>query len=261
MASIQNSPLTEQDVRQMVRLLGDVIASAGNITDKRRLLMTGLCELIHASTWVWCMCELDPEKPPSFIGFEHGGWDDEHFSHYLEAMNHPSMEAVSRGSSTELREIGSHITRTLRQMDPGCLLENSEAFPFWKCANIGTIMSSVRPMTGGGASAIGVYRELGQPHFNEREARITHILLSEVPWLHFTAFPDKETQEITLLYPRHRTVLNLLCEGWNRKKIATHLGLSVNTIHGYSKVIFKHFKVHSQAELIARFTQGDGGDT
>ncbi len=64
-----------------------------------------------------------------------------------------------------------------------------------------------------------------------------------------------------LLYPRHRTVLILLCEGWNRKKIATHLGLSINTIHGYSKVIFKHFKVHSQAELIARFTQGDGGDT
>ena len=84
--------------------------------------------------------------------------------------------------------------------------------------------------------------------------------LSEVPWLHFKAFPDKLSQETTNLYPRHRTVLNCLCEGWSRKKIADHLGLSPNTIHGYSKVVFKHFGVHSQAELMARFSKGDGGD-
>ena len=37
-------------------------------------------------------------------------------------------------------------------------------------------------------------------------------------------------------------------------------GLSVNTVHGYAKVIFKHFGVHTQSELVTRFTKGDGGD-
>jgi DNA-binding CsgD family transcriptional regulator len=259
-ARIRDSPLSESDVRRMVGLLGEVIAAPGGIQEKRRLLMDGLCGLIDATAWVWCMAEFDPDKPPSFIGLIHSGFDEERFARYLEAMNHPSMKAVTRPSSLELRAKGGHITRTQRQMDPDFLLENSPAAPLWEKANIGALMTSQRPMPGGGISGIGVYRELGGPHFDEREAKIAHIVLSEVPWLHFNAFPDQASQDITSLYPRHRTVLNLLCEGWSRKKIATRLGLSENTVHGYAKTIFKHFCVHSQAELIARFTNGDGGE-
>jgi DNA-binding NarL/FixJ family response regulator len=252
--------LAETDVRQIVRLLGDVISAPGEIQDKRRMLMDGLCRMIDTTAWVWCMAEFDPDKPPSFIGLIHSGFDEERFTRYLEAMNHPAMQAVTRPSSVELVAKGIHLTRTRRQIDPNFLLENSPAAPFWKKANIGSLMISQRPMPGGGVSGIGIYRELGQPEFTEREAKIAHIVLSEIPWLHFHAFPDKPSQEITKLYPRHRTVLNLLCEGWSRKKIADHLGLSVNTVHGYAKVIFKHFGVHSQSELVTRLTKGDGGD-
>lgn len=244
----------------MVHLLGNVIAVPGDINAKRRLLMDGLCRLIDAATWVLCMAEFDPDKPPSFIGLVHSGFDDERFARYLLAMNHPAMEPVTRPSSLELQAKGIHLTRTQRQMDPDFLLENSPAAPFWEAAGIGPLMTSQRPMAEGRISGIGIYRDLGSSHFNDREAKIAHIILSEVPWLHFTAFPDQASHEITNLYPRHRTVLNLLGDGWSRTKIAEHLGLSVNTVHGYVKVIFKHFGVHSQSELLARFTQGDGGD-
>lgn len=259
-ARIPDSPLSESDVRRIVRLLGDVIAAAGGIQEKRRLLMDGLCGLIDATAWLWCMAEFDPDKPPSFIGLIHSGFDEERFARFLEAINHPAMEAVTRPSSLELQSKGTLLTRTQRRMDPDFLLENSPAAPYWREANIGSLMISQRPMPGGGISAIGIYRELGRPHFDEREARIAHIVLSEVAWLHFSAFPDEASQEITSLYPRHRTVLNLLCEGWSRKKIAGKLGLSENTIHGYAKTVFKHFGVHSQAELISRVSKGDGGD-
>jgi len=33
--------------------------------------------------------------------------------------------------------------------------------------------------------------------------------------------------------------------------------LSVDTVHGYAKVIFKHFGVHSQTQLVTRFSKGD----
>ncbi len=257
---IPDSPLLESDVRQIVRLLGEVIAAPGGIQEKRRLLMDGLCELVDATAWVWCMAEFDPDKPPSIVGLVHSGFDEERFVRFLEAMNHPAMEAVTRPSSLELQTKGAHLTRTLRRMDPDFLLENSAAAPFWRAANIGSLMTSERPMSGGGISGIGVYRELERPQFGEREARIAHIVLSEVPWLHFTAFPDQASQEIATLYPRHRTVLNLLCDGWSRKKIAIQLGLSENTVHSYAKKIFKHFGVYSQSELITRFTRGDGGD-
>ena len=257
---ISDSPLTEQDVRNVVRLLGEVIAAPGGFSEKRRFLMDGLCRLVNATSWAWCMAEFDPDKPPSFIGFEHGGWEEERFARYIEAMNHPDMEEVTRPSSIELKERGTHLTRTLRQMDPPMHLENSAAGKLWAKADIGTLLVSQSPMDGGGISGVAVYRRLGERHFSERESRIAHIILTEVPWLHFQAFPDQPTREIARLYPRHRTVMNLLCEGWGRKRIADHLSLSVNTVHGYSKVIFRHFGVHSQAELISRLTKGDGGD-
>lgn len=257
---LPDSPLSERDVRDIVRLLGEVIAAPGGIQEKRRMLMDGLCDLIDATSWVWCMAEFDPDKPPAFVGLIHGGFDEERFARYIEAMNHPAMEPVTRPSSIELRERECHLTRTQRQMDPICLLEQSDAAPFWQRANVGALMTSQRPMEDGGISGIGIYRELGRPHFDEREARIAHIILSEVPWLHFKAFPDRESREVAQLYPRHRTILNLLCDGWSRKKIADHLDLSINTVHGYSKAIFKHFGVHSQSELIARFSKGNGGD-
>lgn len=252
--------LSESDVRQMVRLLGSVIAAPGDFQEKRRRLMDGLCEIIGATAWVWSLSVFHPDKPPSSVGLIHGGFDEGRFASYLEAINHPAMEAVSRPSSLELQAKGTHLTRTRGQMDPQGLLDQSAAAPLWEKADIGPLMMSLRPMEGGGVNAIRVYRAIGEPHFNDREAKIAHILLSEIPWLHFQAFPDAPSQEITNLYPRHRTVLNFLCEGWSRKKIAEHLGLSVNTIHGYTKVIFKHFGVHSQCELLARLTLGDGGE-
>lgn len=254
-APIDQSPLSEEDVRSIVRLLGEVIAATGDIDAKRRVLMEGLCGLIRAESWVWCMAHDETDRPPSFVGMVHGGFDEPRFTAFVEAMNHPVIGPVTRASTLELKAKGTHLTRSLRQMDPDCLLENSPAASYWMRANIGTLMVSQRPIKEGGISTIGVYRQIGSPHFDERETRIAHILLSEVPWLHFRAFPSRESQEIARLYPRHRTILNLLCEGWNRKKIAAHLALSINTVHGYAKVIFQHFGVHSQAELISRFSQ------
>ncbi len=252
--------LPESDVRAIVRLLGEVIASHGDFRESRRLLMDGLCRIVNANSWAWCMAEFDPDKPPSFIGFEHGGFDEDRFGLYVKAMNHPEHGLITKRSSIELQEKGTHLTRTLRQIDPEMIFETSDIGAAWAEAGIGAIILSQRPMKGGGVSGVAVYRAVGEPQFEARESRIVHIILSEVPWLHFNAFPDQASKDITRLQPRHRTVLNLLGDGWSRKKIAAHLHISENTVHGYVKDIFKHFSVHSQAELIARFTKGDGGD-
>ena len=244
------SPLTEADLAAVVRIMGDVIAVPGNLTQQRRLLMERLCEWIGADAWLWCLADYTPDRQLGHAGLLHGGFDDSRFAVFLEAINHPAMEEVSRHSALELQEHGCHITRGLRQLElPGARLMDSAA---------GTLMLSLRPMETGGITGIGMYRNIGKPEFTRREIRIAHILLSEMPWLHFHSFPEQMI--ITRLYPRHRTVLNCLCEGWPRKKIAAHLGLSLNTVHGYTKEVFKHFGVHSQSELVSRLGKGDGGD-
>lgn len=253
------SPLTENDVRVIIRLLGDLIAAPGGFREKRRLLMDRLSVIVDCSAWVWCMADYVPNQQLGHSGILHGGFDDARFASFLEALNHPAMKGVSAPSSREFLENGVHMTRNLPQLERGGDgLMKSEAGQLWRKANIGTLMISIRPMDAGGASAVGLYRKTGAPHFDERETRIVHIVLSGVPWLHHDSFPDLAF--ITRLYPRHRTILNLLCDGWNRKKIADHLGLSVNTVHGYSRTIFRHFGVHTQSELLSRFAYGDGGD-
>lgn len=251
--------LHEDDVRLIVKLLGEVIAMRGDINICRRRLMEGLCPIVGADSWLWCMADIEAGKRLGHSGILHGGFDDERFSWFLQAINHPALGNANRRIATELAERGTHITRVLSQIeDPEYPLFQSEAGPYWEKADIGTLMLSLRPMETGGATGIGLYRHLGRPDFDERERRIAHIILTEVPWLHYLEFPERSI--INRLYPRHRTVLNLLCEGWDRKKIASHLGISLQTLHGYVKEIFRHFKVHSQSELIARFGRGDGRD-
>jgi DNA-binding CsgD family transcriptional regulator len=251
--------LSEKDARSIVSLLADLVATYGDFNHKRRLLMDNLCRLVSADYWLWCMANYRPDEQLGHSGMLHGGFNDASFAGFMEAINHPAMESVSRHSAVELQEKGCHITRSLDQLEsPDARLMDSAAGPFWKKAGIGTLMLSLRPMPEGGTSGIGLYRKTGAQGFTQRETLIVHIILSEIPWLHYQHFRDQE--KITRLYPRHRTVLNLLCDGWSRKKIATHLGLSENTVHGYAKAIFKHFNVHSHSELMARLSQGDGGN-
>lgn len=251
--------LSEEDIRAIVRLLGEVIAMRGDINACRRRLMEGLCPIVGADSWLWCMADIEPGKRLGHSGILHGGFDDERFSWFLQAINHPALGNANRRIASELIERGSHITRNLSQIeDPEYPLFQSDAGPFWERADIGTLMLSLRPMETGGATGIGLYRRRGRPDFDEREIRIAHILLTEVPWLHYEEFPEKSI--ISRLYPRHRTVLNLLCDGWDRKKVAAHLGISLQTVNGYVKEIFRHFDVHSQSELIAKLGKGDGGD-
>ncbi|MFT3991563.1 MAG: helix-turn-helix transcriptional regulator [Luteolibacter sp.] len=259
LASAAEFRLDEKDVRAIVRLLGNVIAHRGDINVSRRMLMDGLCSLVDAHSWLWCVANMEPGKPLSHSDILYGGFDDEKFSWFLQAINHPALANANIRIASELQQRGAHITRNLTQIEaPAYPLFKSDAGPYWEKADIGTLMLSLRPIETGGATGIGLYRKRGAADFDDREMRIAHILLTEVSWLHFHSFPDRN--KISRLYPRHKTILNLLCDGWDRKKIAAHLGISVQTVHGYVKQIFRHFDVHSQSELITRLAKGDGGD-
>jgi len=56
---------------------------------------------------------------------------------------------------------------------------------------------------------------------------------------------------LQLLSDAQRRVFDLLVCGFAEKTIAKRLNLSIHTVHSHTKMIFKIFRVHSRARLLA----------
>ena len=253
--------LGEADSHAIVRLLGEVCAHPGDHAARKHYLMDGLCRIIDADRWAWGLAaQMEPGKPSVHISLLHGGFSEEAYAAFTQAYNHPEMSAIHAGFAKELAERRCHLTRLRQQMDPDANYKKTAAYPFWKKADIEGVIMGLRPLDATTFSIIGIYRRRSAPLFTERENRIAHILLSEVPVLHAEGWPDDHGATLPALSARKRTVMALLVQGYTRAGIASHLKLSPHTVNDYVKEVFRHFGVHSQAELTTRFRRGDGGD-
>ncbi len=245
----------------MVRLIGEVAALPGGHAEKKRYLMAGLCQLIGADSWVWGLsCHRDPSQPEMNVSIMRGGFTDETFATFLQALEHPEMVSFASKFFTELKEKNVHLTRLRDQITDDAVFERSQAAVLWKAADIGSLMLSHRPLDNRSCSALGIYRRHARTKFTLRESRIAHIVLTEVAWLHELGWPEDRGVHVPSLSRRARLALNLLIAGSSHKLIAAQMGISPHTLRDYIKAVYRHFDVHSHAELMRRFFQGNGQD-
>lgn len=244
----------------MVRLLGDTIAQEGSSSERKCFLMDGLCRLIDAEKWVWGLHVKEPSGEMHYVSSLNGGFIDEQHTSLLKALAHPSMQEVAGRYFREMVMSETHITRLREQVDPQAQFKMAENAGLWRDAGIEHILLSARPLDEKSFSALGIYRSSQQPSFTAREVKIAHIILTEVTWLHEEGWPEDRGATVPKLYPQQRLVLNLLLKGMDRKTIASELEISSNTASGYIKEVYKHFNVHSHAQLIAKFYRGNGRD-
>lgn len=250
--------LDEDDVKNIVRLLGNTAALDGGHADKKRHLMDGLCQLVDVDAWVWTLgCQVRPDELQTYVGFIHGGFSEERFSHFLEAVEHKDMAHVASGFAKALESSTYQTTMSRNEIDPTGLALTSEAGALWNKANIGSLMLSGYPIGEDSISCIGLYRKLGDVDFSDREKQIVHLILSEVKWLHLSGWPDDKGAQVPNLSPRQRIVLNLLLDGLGRKEISSHLTITENTVAGYIKDLYRIFDVNSQALLMSKFLHAD----
>ncbi len=241
----------------MVRLVAEVAALQADHTTAKRYLMNGMREMIGADSWVWALGYLHPDKPPVYSSFLHEGFDESRFARYLQAVEHPDMKILMGPFTRELMTQTSQLTRTRQQMEPpGADVSAAAAQSFWLAADIAPIILSARRLNDECVSIIALYRRAADPKFDERERKIAHILLSEVPWLHAAGWPEDFGVKTPMLSRQRRLVLNLLLEGRTRKETAEQLGLSIHTVCEYVKDVYTTFKVRSHAELMKRFMKG-----
>ncbi len=253
--------LDDSDVCRMISTLGKVAGLDSGLDEKRRLLLQGLSELIDADCHYWALLGRDVAgELPTFTVFIKGGFTEDQFAKYMKAQEHPDMKFLNAPMLQELREKRTHLTRLRQQIDSEGRFPETDVFPLWKEADLAPLILSMRPTSNGQMSAVAFFRKFDRSLFTDRDNRIAHIMLSEVPWLHDNAWSAHPRAEMATLSPRLHTVTNLLFQGWQRKKIASEIGISPQTLNGYVKEIYVHFDVHSQSELIRNFMTGDGGD-
>ena len=245
----------------MVRLVGEVSEIPGGHVPKKRYLMEGLGKLIEADAWAWALsCQRDPSEPQMYVSVQHAAFSEQSFAKFLEAIEHPEMVATTSAFFAKVNQENAHLTRRRYQITDQTAFERSDAVLAWKAANIGPTIMSVRPLDNNSSSTIGLYRHYGKPEFTARESRIAHIILNEVPWLHLQGWSDDRGSSVPKLSRRLRMTLNLLISGQSQKQIARNMSVSIGTVQGYVKAIYRHFGLHSQAELMNRFLNGNGHD-
>lgn len=243
----------------MVRILADIACMDGTPDEKRTHLMDEVGLLVGTDTWLWGVAPLlEPGKQPVYLFHNSGGIDNDRMAVMLRAIEHPDTGAMTARLAAEIHHSEGQITRLRQDVIDNGWFEQSETNAIWKEANVGPILFSARPLPGIGISVIGFYRRATASLFTEREARIAHIVLSEVGWLHLAGVPYAEARRVPKLPPRCRLIVNQVIRGRARKEIAEDLGISIHTVNDYMKRIYRHFGVSSQIELIARLRSGDG---
>jgi DNA-binding NarL/FixJ family response regulator len=246
----------EEDARAMVRLVAEVAALRADHSTAKRHLMNGLKEIVGADCWTWALGYLHPDKPPVYVSLNHEGFTEESYAIYLQALEHPDMKVLTAPFAREVMAGDGLVTRLRQQIDGDSCFEETDAYVLWKAADIAPLILSAKPLNERCVSTIALYRRADRPLFDERERQIAHILLTEVPWLHASGWPEDFGVRTPSLSRKRRLVLNLLLEGYSRKIIADKLGLSIHTVSDYVKDIYGTFGVQSHAELMCRFTAG-----
>lgn len=176
------SALAEPDLRAIVRLLGVIIRSSGSANERKRALMEELAELVGAEAWVWGQgVRLAPDALPTRLIQLQGGFDDRQMAAFCRAQEHPAMTRLSAPFVELLATRRTHLTRLRQQTDPHDDIRNSPAYRLWVEAGVVPGILSCRPIDANTVTAISLYRSPEAPLFTERESRIAHIVLSEIP--------------------------------------------------------------------------------
>ena len=249
----------ESDVRAVIHLLGDVAALEGTSQHRKRMLLDGLVKLVDADMWMWSLSpELDPHKNPVYTCCLSGGFEEDQFSKFLVALEHPDMGRLTAPFVEEVQSSKRQLTRLPSEFDPENELMKSEAFDYWVKAEVGPALLSFRPIENERFSVVALYRKPGRGPFTPAQANLVHVTLGEIPWLHEEGWPGEAVSEVPKLTRQQRLTLNLLLEGLNRNEIAQKMSLSPHTVGDYLKVVYQVFQVSTQAELLAKFGQGSG---
>ncbi len=248
-------PITDEDITDVVRLLGEVAGMTEPLADRRRRIMEGLVALTGSDTWMWVASRgLEDGRGGPFYLLD-GGWvDDAQRTAVWHANAQPEVMA-SLGTGIDFRR---HETFAY---DAGHAGWGDGAIfrQYIEPTGLHHLLFSIYPLDRACTSGIGVHRRAGRPPYGTRDRALIHLVVSQLDWLHRAGTDvPANTDALRELTPRQREILVHLLGGDSRKQVATKLGLSPFTVHDHVKGIYKCLGVSSNTELLARFLPAGG---
>jgi DNA-binding CsgD family transcriptional regulator len=246
--------VAEADVRAMLRLVARASVAPGGYEAKRRCLLDGLADLVSADSWIWTVAHSPSSTRHEILEQARGGTCN--------------PQGIPRGGELVRWNISSLSAA------PGlgpCSSDRSPVTPLRRTRGSrgGTGAQSKAPpvrnivfrhQLSSTSYAIVVFERTGSNAApTDRELSIVRLALEEYPWLEQSQPAVESDGGAARLPLRQRETLNLLVEGRSRKEIADELGISIHTVGDYTKALYKHFKVQSQAQLISLFIRSNPG--
>ena len=243
--------LSVGDVRALLRLCNELHAAGHDPEARKRRLVEGVRDLTTADHAAATVAAFGAGAVPAVISSVRAGGD-----------------AVADGAACAW-----DVYRRLRRSGRSVAAANATASPTaggkpgaeWCTAEpgprartrgrpaAGPAVHSLLPLGDGRIVAcLTVGREPGLPGFTPRERAMVCALHAEVGWLYR---PDvmRASSETRALSRRQLETLQHLLAGKGEKQIAAEMKVRYNTVHHYVKALYRHFRVTSRSELLARW--------
>ena len=250
--------LSEQDIRAIVRLLGEVAAVTTGHVDQKRYLLNGILKLLDGDVWVWAQGFAgNLDRPPAGIQMHDEGWrDPEQRIWFYRALSEEKHVHIGQARFAAIMSNNLRLLTVLSsQLFTDEEFEASANYQllYRHCGLRAHILSYYPVSSVGHYSGIGVHRVHGKPDFTERDRRILHLISTEIDWLHRAGVPESPAQSTEPLTQRQRQVLFFLLAGDSIKQVAAKLEISAHTVNDYVKLIHKHYNVSSRGDLLSKF--------
>lgn len=249
--------LRTHQVSGLVRLLNEAHSLPVDGDARQRHLISGLMGLLHATVG-GCVtdCDFLPGGRGSFAAVVLEGWDD---------TTLPSLQVLTR--------TGSAFNPGLRMLMQRCpempwsamaatraeLVDDREWYGseyvehYFAPTHLGdALYTCIRMDEPSVVQGLGFYRARNERPFDEADRNL--VQLFHVECRSMLGAPAQAVDQAlrARLSPRESQTLELLLRGLMDKEIADHLGISPFTVNQYTKSIYRRFRVHSRAALIAR---------
>jgi DNA-binding CsgD family transcriptional regulator len=245
--------LVYEDVKALLQVVGDACHTEGSMRVRKRVLMQGIADLTDSDCWLWVVFPpTQPGEKPTAVDSLSGGFGDEQFARFLQAVEHPQMGRLNAPFIESVIHSEGQVTALRQDIDKDGIFPTLEVYELWREANVAPLVLSARVLDSGFISNSCFYRHFDRELYTKREERLIQALFDSLEWFH--SFESEEKLVIgNKLTPRMRTILNLMIEGASRKEIAANLNISVNTVSSYVRDIYRTYEVHSQTELLKHF--------
>lgn len=252
--------LTLRHVRSVYRLLGECRDLGADPVAWQSHLYQGMARLIGAQVATGGELLLLPQGP-QVVSCVDLGWEGERERQRFREFQARGEPATSEAFGAFVRELHgrSLATRSRQQVIDDRDWYRSEHFnEYSKVSRIDACLVSLCMLPALADQAVSImtfYRPLGERQFERRERRLVRMLHHELHPLIGRQLASAEEPSASQLAPRLRKVLQCLLEGDGEKQIAARLRLTRQSVHQYVKAVYRHFRVHSRPELLARWVR------